>query len=33
MICKVCNRNNIEDQYHLLLICDCYDDLRDDYQI
>ena len=31
MICKVCNRNNVVDQYHFLLMCDCYVDLRYNY--
>jgi hypothetical protein len=30
-ICKVYDKNSTENQNHFLLVCDCYDDLRNNY--
>ena len=30
-ICKLCNTNVIENEYHFLLCCDFYDDIRKSY--
>ena len=27
-LCKCCSRNDIEDEYHFILVCPCYLDLR-----
>lgn len=29
--CELCNRNDIEDEYHFMIVCDVYSDLRRDY--
>ena len=29
--CELCNKNDIEDEYHFILICPFYDDIRKKY--
>jgi hypothetical protein len=30
-ICKMCSKSEIEDEFHFLLVCPCYDDFRKMY--
>ena len=29
--CELCNKNDIEDEYHFMIVCDVYNDLRREY--